>query len=305
MNNRKRKIKGVKTGKDITIKDDVKRRDFTMNALFYDIGTSEIVDVVGGMRDIQNKIVRAVGDPRKRFNEDRLRILRAIRFAAVTDSKLDEKTEDAIKKDSRLFNISDVDDVSRERIFLEFKKVKEKARKSNDPNMIKRFVDMLIDFKIMEQVFPVVTKHKSIKPTTYLTVAIAQSLRDNDVTPEFKQVLIDAKIPTDFVEIISILIRLWQDGGVAPEDAYELYKEIRNKSVRRDIIEEWMKVMGIKHKSLIKFLDYVPSTPGKEVMDDGFKGVGIGDEIRRREAEKFKKLLKESITVSFDKYNNK
>jgi len=281
----------VEIGQHITIKDDVKRRDLTMNALFYNIKTHEIVDVVGGMRDIQNKVVRAVGNPQKRFDEDRLRILRALRFAAITDSKLHPKTEKALRNDSRLFNISDVDDVSRERIFLEFKKVKEKARKNDDPKIIKRFVDDLIEYGIMEQIFPVITKHKIIRPTTYLTVAIAQVLRDNEITPEFKQILIDAKIPTDFVEIISILIKIWKDKVIDPNDVYELYKEVRNKNVRRDIIEEWMDVMNLTDKSLKTFLRYVPTTPGKEVMDDGFKGANIGHEIRRREAEKFQKML--------------
>jgi tRNA nucleotidyltransferase/poly(A) polymerase len=295
--------KKVEIGKHITIKDDVARRDFSMNALFYDIGTGEIVDVVGGIRDIKDKIIRAVGIPQKRFNEDRLRILRALRFAAVTDSEIDERTSRAIKKDNRLFGISDIDDVSRERIFLDFKKVKETSRKTNNPTITKRFVDMLIEYGIMEQIFPVKILEKSIKPTTYLTVAIAQILRKNEITPEFKQILIDSKIPINFVEIISILIKIWRMGEIKPEDVYELYKEIRNKNVRRDIIEEWIKVMGIKHKSIIKFLDYTPSTSGDEVMKDGFKGISIGNEIRRREGEKFKKMLKESYIIkSFNMY---
>lgn len=294
----------VEIGKHITIKDDVKRRDLTMNALFYNIKTGEIVDVVGGISDIENKIVRAVGNPRKRFDEDRLRILRALRFAAITDSKLDKGTRNAIKRDSRLFDISDVDDVSRERIFLEFKKVKEKARKNDDPKIIKRFVDDLIEFGIMEQIFPVITKHKTIRPTTYLTVAIAQVLRDNEITQGFKDILTDARIPGDFIEIISILIKMWRMGSIAPEDVYELYKEVRNKSVRRDILEEWYKVMNITDKSYMTFLDYVPSTSGNDVMKDGFKGASIGNEIRKREGEKFKKMLNESIIRSFDKFKN-
>lgn len=304
MNTRKRKIKGVKTGKNITIKDDVMRRDLTMNALFYDIKTGQIIDVVGGIKDIENKVVRAVGNPLKRFNEDRLRILRALRFAAITDSKLDSETAKAIMNDSRLFDISDVDDVSRERIFLEFKKVKEKARKNNDPQMIKRFVDELIKFGIMEQIFPVKTKHKSIKPTTYLTVAIAQVLRDNDITPEFKQILVDSKIPTHFVDVISVLIKLYNE-GVSPEEVYEFDKMTKNKDIRRDIIEEWIDVMGITDKSVTAFLEYDPVTTGKELMADGFRGPGIGIEMRKREGERFKKMLKESFISSFDKYNSK
>ena len=102
----------VEIGNHITIEDDVKRRDLTVNALFYDINKNEIVDLVGGVDDIKNNIIRAVGNPTDRFNEDRLRILRAIRFTARIDGEIDTETSNAIKKDNRLRNISSKDDVS-------------------------------------------------------------------------------------------------------------------------------------------------------------------------------------------------
>jgi hypothetical protein len=127
-------------------------------------------------------------------------------------------------------------------------------------------------------------------------------LRDNDITPEFKRILINAKIPTDFVEIISILINLYRN-GVAPEDAYETFKLIRNKGLRKDILQEWIDVMGITDKSILAMLKYEPVTTGQELMDAGFKGAGIGNEMRKREGERFKELLKESrIIKSFADY---
>ena len=66
-----------------TIEKDVNRRDLTMNALFYDISNKEIVDYVGGIQDIENKVVKTVGNAKERFDEDRLRILRALRFAVT------------------------------------------------------------------------------------------------------------------------------------------------------------------------------------------------------------------------------
>ena len=60
--------------------NDSQRRDFTVNALYYDIETNEIIDLVGGIRDIKNKTIRTVGDPKKRFEEDPLRILRFFRM---------------------------------------------------------------------------------------------------------------------------------------------------------------------------------------------------------------------------------
>ena len=62
--------------------EDAKRRDFTINGMFFDSEKNEVIDFVGGHADLEKKIVRAIGDPAARFNEDRLRMLRAVRFAA-------------------------------------------------------------------------------------------------------------------------------------------------------------------------------------------------------------------------------
>ena len=303
--NTKGSDKKVEVGRHVTIKDDVRRRDLTMNALFYNIRNGEIVDIVNGKRDIDKNIIRSVGDPSKRFNEDRLRILRAIRFAAITGGKIDDDTDKAIREDNRLFGISEEDDVSRERIFQEFEKVKEKARDYNDPEIIKRFVDMLIDYGIMEQIFPVLTKQRRIKPTLYLTVAIAQVLRQNTVDEEFERTLVDAKIPSRFVGIISFLIKLWQKGKVEPDEVYALYREANSKGVRKDILEEWVKATNMTNRSVLKFIDYAPSTSGEEVMSKGIKGAAIGEEIRRIEAEKFREKLSESVIVSFKEFVDK
>ena len=99
-----------------TIDVDVKRRDLTINALFYDIEKGEVVDLVGGVADLQNGHIRTVGNPADRFDEDPLRKLRALRFAGRTGSKLEKETADAIKKDNSL------KDISSERIHDEFKK---------------------------------------------------------------------------------------------------------------------------------------------------------------------------------------
>jgi len=78
--------------------EDVRRRDFTMNALAMDPFTGEVIDLVNGIEDIRARLIKAVGDPRQRFAEDRLRPLRAVRFAAQTGFKIEEGTLDAIRE---------------------------------------------------------------------------------------------------------------------------------------------------------------------------------------------------------------
>jgi poly(A) polymerase len=75
---------------------DAKRRDFTINGMFYDPVADKVIDLVGGKADIAAKLVRAIGDPAKRFAEDRLRMLRAVRFATVLDYQIDKATWDAL-----------------------------------------------------------------------------------------------------------------------------------------------------------------------------------------------------------------
>jgi tRNA nucleotidyltransferase/poly(A) polymerase len=81
---------------------DAKRRDFTINALFYDPKTLRILDAVEGMKDLQAKVIRAIGDPHLRFREDALRLLRAVRFATALDFKLEATTATAIESHGRL-----------------------------------------------------------------------------------------------------------------------------------------------------------------------------------------------------------
>ncbi|MFW6313605.1 MAG: CCA tRNA nucleotidyltransferase [Spirochaetota bacterium] len=78
------------------IREDLKRRDFTMNAMAFDPVASDFLDPHHGERDIQDRIIRAIGDPRERFEEDSLRMLRAVRFSAQLEFAIDASTRDAI-----------------------------------------------------------------------------------------------------------------------------------------------------------------------------------------------------------------
>ena len=91
--------------------EDAKRRDFTINGMFFDPIANEVIDFVGGRADLEAKLIRAIGEPTKRFEEDRLRMLRAVRFAAVLDYKIDNPTWAAL-----VANAATINDISAERI---------------------------------------------------------------------------------------------------------------------------------------------------------------------------------------------
>lgn len=98
-----------------TAEHDAERRDFTVNALFYDPIAEEVIDFVGGVDDLKAGILRTVGDPVRRFQEDRLRLLRAVRFAAVCGWKIEKKTWEAVQAEAPALPC-----VSMERIRTEF-----------------------------------------------------------------------------------------------------------------------------------------------------------------------------------------
>lgn len=99
-------------------KNDALRRDFTINGMFYDPITDKVIDYVGGMKDIDARLIRAIGEPEQRFKEDYLRMLRAIRFAARFDFQIDESTWTALKS-----HTEKIAGISTERIFDELGKM--------------------------------------------------------------------------------------------------------------------------------------------------------------------------------------
>lgn len=117
------------------IEADLSRRDFTVNALAYN-HQDGFVDIFGGKQDIENKIIRCVGDPDTRFNEDALRILRGLRFASTLNFNIEKNTAESIKNNAELLQ-----NVSVERVFIELKKM---LAGENFANISKEFSQVMI-----------------------------------------------------------------------------------------------------------------------------------------------------------------
>ena len=132
-------------------KGDVARRDFTINGLLYDPVTDEVIDHVGGQDDIKNKLVRCIGDPVKRFAEDKLRLLRAIRFAARLGYEIELSTLRDIAA-----AIAEIDQVSPERIGMELLTV------LTGPNA-HRAVHLLDEVRLLIRLLPEVHAMKGVE----------------------------------------------------------------------------------------------------------------------------------------------
>ena len=115
--------------KDLTI--DVKRRDFTINGLYLD-SSLNVLDFVGGVDDLNNRIIRMIGEPKNRLKEDPLRIIRALRFSIDFDFAIDSELEKAIKE-----SISLLDNLNIDKIKMDIKKIRCPDKKK----ILQRFLD--------------------------------------------------------------------------------------------------------------------------------------------------------------------
>jgi poly(A) polymerase len=134
-----------------TPEEDAKRRDFTVNGLFYDPLRRRVIDYVDGKMDIARKLIRAIGDPEERFHEDRLRLLRAVRFAANLGFTIESKTWSAIRHLRK-----EIYSVSQERVRDELIKMLTRAHAG-------RALDLLSDSGLLAEILPEIEAMKGVQ----------------------------------------------------------------------------------------------------------------------------------------------
>ncbi len=274
----------VKLG--VTIEDDVKRRDLTYNALFYDLDTKEIVDLVGGKNDLESGITKMVGDPTERFDEDSLRILRSFRFASRYGHPLHKDTEKAIEKRKQLENIDpetgEMKRISQERVWEEMKKAFKQAKD------YRNYLNFFTKFHMWSEVFPGSEINTELVDSKDFVVVIANLFKLENTDGLEKKLVQDYKIESEVATKVVFLVSLLY---FKVEDVFDIYKKRQQCSISDQTILEWLKAEGINDDVLVKFVDYKPTVSSQELMVQGFKGKDLGDEIKRLEVEKFKSML--------------
>jgi poly(A) polymerase len=131
-------------------RQDAERRDFTINGMFLDPFTNEVIDYVGGHADLKANILRAIGDPAARFREDKLRLLRAVRFAARFKMRIDPATRDAIVRMA-----DELPAVAPERVAQELRRMLVHETRATA-------MDLLMDTRLMAQVAPPVVAMRGV-----------------------------------------------------------------------------------------------------------------------------------------------
>ncbi|WP_286267735.1 polynucleotide adenylyltransferase PcnB [Thalassotalea atypica] len=164
-----------------SINEDAERRDFTINALYYSARDFKIYDFANGVKDIEQRSIRLIGDPETRYREDPVRMLRAIRFATKLDMKISKETSAPILPLGELLS-----HIPPARMFEEFLKlfISGKAKAN---------FDMLRDYNLLKHLFPIVEQVLNQKETPQMIELIELSLNNTDkrinnnqrVTPAF------------------------------------------------------------------------------------------------------------------------
>jgi tRNA nucleotidyltransferase/poly(A) polymerase len=262
------------------IEGDVKRRDLTINALFYDIESGEVVDLVGGINDLKNGIVRTVGAPEDRFGEDRLRILRAIRFAGRFGSDLDPAVDAALQKDASLEGISG------ERVRDEFIKGLASAKST------KQFLEMINKYQLFNWVFKGLNVNKRFIDNDDPIVLISMLLSNNDLTTLAKK-LNELKYSSDEVKKITTLIAML---NLDVESGPKLKSLFVKSGLSSDQLRNFGANMGINTQLLDSFEEYLrlPNVTGPEAMEKykiAKPGPELGKAINAMEIENFRKLI--------------
>jgi len=266
-----------------TIEDDVQRRDLTVNALFYDISTQEIVDLVGGIDDIKNGIIRAVGNPAERFEEDSLRTLRAIRFAARMGSELDPDTSQGVTSAAA----HELTGTTPERISEEFIKGLSSAQ---DPQ---QYVDLALTHGLMKHIFPglKITNNLEHAPLASQIAALTVGNDPTQVMNTMKRMRFGGSVRDKAVLLLSI-------ATVSPDDAVNLKKEAKRVKLTDDEIKAFTDMSGVPSRTtagaFMRFVREPSATSARELMDQGLQGAEIGKAMRAADTQRFMSFMSES-----------
>lgn len=151
-----------------TIEEDVWRRDFTVNALYYNIRDFSVIDYVGGYEDVQQGLLRLIGDPEQRYREDPVRMLRAVRFACKLGMRIEPETEAPMRELAPLLG-----DISPARLF-------EEVLKLFHAGYALQTYEQLRHYDLFGQLFPMTEQALAKEENGFPNILLAESLRSTD-----------------------------------------------------------------------------------------------------------------------------
>ena len=253
------------------IRGDVRRRDLTINALFYDIGKSEIVDLVGGIKDLKKKQIKTVGNPKERFEEDPLRKLRALRFTGLLKGKMGTETWNALRDNP------DLSGVSSERIRDEFVKGIKKSQS------VPKYLKMILKLGMFGQVLPGLKINNRFSNTNDHIVTITNILKNNKWSTVQKKLNKLSYTNQEVKDIVHLLKMI----NYKEDDLLVMKKEEKNTNLTDNQVRMWANLSG-KSNTVLKIWKFKLTISPQNAIKQGLKGKDIGDYILKKEKELFK-----------------
>lgn len=251
-----------------SIEEDLNRRDFTINALYYN-DRNGLIDLFQSTKDLEDKIIRAVGNPMERFREDSLRILRGLRFAARLNFKIEDKTKKAILDSYQLLT-----NIKSERIAVEFLEI---LNCQNISNLLKEY------FQIFQQIVPTLMTIDTISidrleqmPTLKLKLAVFFSGLKNpelafDTMMDLK-LTVSSRIRKSDLKDIALIIKYGNnDKNINKITKSKLLKIFRAIKWNRSLLQEILIFSNQQHLS-----STLPQITIKDLAIDGYDIMRLG-----------------------------
>ncbi|WES70593.1 polynucleotide adenylyltransferase PcnB [Superficieibacter sp. HKU1] len=195
-----------------SIEEDAQRRDFTINSLYYSVADFSVRDYVGGMQDLDQGVIRLIGDPETRYREDPVRMLRAVRFAAKLGMTISPETAEPIPRLASLMN-----DVPPARLFEESLKLLQ-AGHGYDTYVL------LCKYSLFQPLFPTITRYFTENGDSPMERILVQVLKNTD-----NRIQNDMRVNPAFLfaamfwyPLLEMAQKLAQEGGLTWQDAFAL-----------------------------------------------------------------------------------
>jgi len=261
---------------------DMSRRDLTVNALYYDLDTNEVVDLVGGAEDLKNKRIRSVGSSEQRFGEDKIRILRAMRFAARLDGTIDDDMNTVLNAGV------DMSQLAREVVMEEF------LKGIKTPKTTGKYLTLLNHYNLLEQVFPGIIKGK-VSEDTFManqnTKLVVASLLAPFANPNIESQLMGLKYSGEFAKDVAFLINTLPN--FTPDLISDMKSKRKNVKVSDGEIMEFARIKGLDERLIQAALSFkYPSVDGNEVAQKfGLQKKALGDKINALTVNNFRASL--------------
>lgn len=270
-----------------SLEEDLKRRDFTINTFAYNDKLG-LIDCFNGIEDLKNKKIKTVGNGDERFQEDALRMLRAIRFSSQLDFIIDDSTEEAIINNSRLLK-----NISIERIREEFKKIL-------ISNMPSKGIIKLVELNLMEYIIPELLKlinfdqrSKYHDKDIFNHVMVALDNTDNDLNLRLAALLHDIGKPDTFTIDNKGMGHFYGHELTGEKLAIKILKDLKfdNNTINKvsKLVKNHMKIPSTKN--IVKVKKYINQV-GKENLDILFQLMIADRKASAYEYRKYDDILK-------------